>query len=218
MATSLLVMEVSMPARLSCFMLVGALLAVPLQAKDKNKPTLPDFVLRASTVLVVVDPDAGEPLDEPNANAAARDNVEKALMEWGRLRPMMDGAQTDLVIVVRTGSGRSMRPTIKGGPIDQRTGVGQETDSSIRIGGQQGHGPPLTQSGQQNTGPHISNEIGASDDSFAVYRGGVDYPLDAPAVWRYVAKNCLRPPKMSAVEEFRKAMVEAEKPQQNKKP
>ena len=207
-----------MLARLPVFLLLAALLTAPLQAKDKNKSVLPDFVLKASTVLVVVDPSAGEPLDQPNANAAARDDVEKALMEWGRLRPMMDGAQTDLIIVVRTGSGRAMQPTIKGGPIDQRTGVGQSTDSSIRIGGQQGHAPPMSQTGPQNTGPHISNEVGSPEDSFSVYRGGLDYPLDAPAVWRYVAKNCLRPPKMTAVEEFRKAIVEAEKPQANKKP
>lgn len=207
-----------MTARLPGLIVALALLTLPLQAKDKNKSSLPDFVLKASTVQVVIDPDAGEPLNQPNANAAARDNVEKALMEWGRLRPMMDGAETDLVIVVRTGSGRSMQPTIKGGPIDQRTGVGQTTDSTIRIGGQQGHAPPLGQTGPQNTGPHISNEVGPAEDSFAVYRGGVEYPLDAPAVWRYVAKDCLKPPKMTAVEEFRKAMVEAEKPQQNKKP
>lgn len=207
-----------MTARLPGLIVALALLTLPLQAKDKNKSSLPDFVLKASTVQVVIDPDAGEPLNQPNANAAARDNVEKALMEWGRLRPMMDGAETDLVIVVRTGSGRSMQPTIKGGPIDQRTGVGQTTDSTIRIGGQKGHAPPLGQTGPQNTGPHISNEVGPAEDSFAVYRGGVEYPLDAPAVWRYVAKDCLKPPKMTAVEEFRKAMVEAEKPQQNKKP
>ena len=204
--------------RLCSLLVLTALIAAPLQAKDKKKPVLPDYVLKASTVVVVVDPDAGEPLDHPNANVSARDNVEKALLEWGRLRPMMDGAQTDLVIVVRTGSGKSMQPTIKGGPIDQRGGVGQETDSSIRIGGQQGHSPPMSQGGQQNTGPHISNEIGASEDSLSVYRGGVDYPLDSPAVWRYVAKDCLKPPKMTAVEEFRKAMVEAEKPQLSKKP
>src|SRR5579864_1402702 len=210
-------MEVSMLARLPVLFLLVALTA-PLQAKDKNKSALPDFVLKASTVVVLVDPNAGEPLDQPNANVAARDNVEKALMEWGRLHPMMDGAQTDLVIVVRTGSGRSMQPTIKGGPIDQRTGVGQTTDSTIRIGGQQGHAPPMSQTGPQNTGPHISNEAGPSEDSFAVYRGGVEYPLDSPAVWRYIAKDCLKPPKVTAVEEFRKAMVEAEKPQQNKKP
>jgi hypothetical protein len=53
---------------------------------------------------------------------------------------------------------------------------------------------------------------------FEVYRGGIVDPLDAPAVWRYTAKDCLRAPQVSAVEEFRKAIAEAEKPQPPKKP
>ena len=198
-----------------------ALCIAPLPAKDKHKATLPDYVLQAHTVVVVIEPDAGEPLDDPGANATARDNVEKALMEWGRLHPMMEGQQADLVIAIRTGSGRVARPTIKGGPADQRPGVGQTTDSSVRIGGQIGQPPPLSQpmpTSAPESGPRVSNEIGAADDSFAVYRGGVDYPLDAPAVWRYVAKNCLRAPTMTAVEEFRKALAEADKQRQSKKP
>jgi len=55
-------------------------------AKDKKKPVLPEDILRAQTVRVVIDRDAGEPLDQPRANYMARDNVEKALMEWGRFR------------------------------------------------------------------------------------------------------------------------------------
>jgi hypothetical protein len=37
-------------------------------------------------------------------------------------------------------------------------------------------------------------------------------------VWRYTAKDCLRAPEVSAVEEFRKAIAAAEKPQPAKKP
>jgi len=209
-----------MSSRLWTLLLLGSMLAAPLAAKDKKKPSLPEYVLRAQTVLVVIDPNAGEPLDEPNANALARDNVEKALQDWGRLRPMMDGAQTDLVVVVRTGSGQMMRPTIKGGPLDQRPGVAQPGDASTRIGGQMGQPPPLSNPGgmPQDRGPHISNEVGPAVDSFAVYRGGGDYPLDSPAIWRYEAKDCLRPPKMTAVEEFRKALAEAEKQQSSKIP
>ena len=209
-----------MTARFSALILLATLLALPANAKDKKKPSLPEYVLRATTVLVVVNPEAGEPLDQPMANATARDNVEKALMEWGRFRLVMDGAESDLVIAVRTGSGKMMQPTIKGGPIDSRPGVGQSTDSSIRIGAQQGHPPPLSDpgiDGPQN-GPRISNEVGPSEDTFEVYRGGVQNPLDAPAVWRYIAKDCLRAPKVSAVDEFRKAIADAEKPQPPKKP
>jgi hypothetical protein len=38
-------------------------------------------------------------------------------------------------------------------------------------------------------------------------------------VWRHIAKDCLRAPNVAAVEEFRKAIAEAEKPQiPSKKP
>ena len=131
-----------MTARLFSLVLLAALLAVPGSAKDKKKSTLPDYVLRATTALVVINPDAGEPLNQPMANATARDSVEKALMEWGRLRLVMDGEESDLVIAVRTGTGRMVQPTIRGGPIDQRPGTVQTGDGSIRIGGQQGQPPP----------------------------------------------------------------------------
>ena len=200
-----------MTGRVSTLLLLITLLAMPAQAKDKKKPTLPDYVLRATTVRVVISPDAGEPLDEPRANATSRDNVEKALMEWGRLHPVLDGAEADLVIAVRTGSGKMVQPTIKGGPIDNRPGVFQPVDGGIRVGGQQDQ-PPMNDPGMgPQNGPHISNEVGASDDTFEVHRGGVADPLDSPAVWRYVAKDCLREPNVSAVEEFRKAIAEAEK-------
>jgi hypothetical protein len=219
MAASVAITEAAMVARLFSLVLVATLLAIPADAKDKKKPSLPDYVLKATTVLVVVKPDAGEPVAQPMANATARENVEKALMEWGRFRPVLDGAESDLVIAVRTGSGKIMQPSIKGGPIDNRPGVAQSTDSSIRIGGQRGQTPPTSDPGAApQNGPHISDEIGPSEDTFEVYRGGVGDPLDSPAVWRYIAKNCLRAPNVSAVEEFRKAIAEAEKLQPPKKP
>ena len=207
-----------MTARLSSLVLLAALLIVPATAKDKKKVTLPEYVLRASTVRVVVNPDAGEPLDNPMANSTARENVERALMNWGRFQLAPDGGESDLVIAVRTGSGKMMRPTIKGGPIDNRPGEAQTTDDSIRIGGHQGH-PPTNDPGLGPQGsPRMGNEVGPSEDMFEVYRGGIVDPLDAPAVWRYTAKDCLRAPQVSAVEEFRKAIAEAEKPQPPKKP
>src|ERR1700745_876566 len=115
-----------------CSLLVPLLLLISAaNGKDKHKSTIPEYVLRAQTVRVVIDPDAGEPLDHPNANAMARDNVEKAIMEGGRVQPVLDSQESDLIVVVRTGNGRTVQPTIRGGPIDQRAGVGQSTDSSI---------------------------------------------------------------------------------------
>lgn len=48
---------------------------------------------------------------------------------------------------------------------------------------------------------------------FEVFRGNVPNPLDSSPIWRYIAKNCLREPKVTAVEEFRKAIAEAGKTQ-----
>ena len=207
-----------MTVRLSSLLLLTVLLLAPAVAKEKNKSLLAAYVLHARTVLVVIDPDAGEPLDQPNANATARDNVEKKLMDWGRFDLVMNGADSDLVIVVRSGNGKSMHPTIKGGPIDQRPGVAQGGDTSIRIGGQQGPTPPLHDPSVSppDRGPHLGNEVGPSEDSFEVYRGGIENPLDSTPIWRYIAKDCLRAPNVSAVEEFRKAVAEAEKPQPKK--
>lgn len=215
-----------MSARLALLAL-SLLLVIPASAKDKKKPVLPEDVLRAQTVRVMIDPEAGEPLDQPNANAIARDNVEKALMEWGRFRLVMDGQVSDLLITIRTGNGKSIRPTMKGGPIDQRPGVAQSTDSSIRIGVGQGQ-PPMgdpnsdPQGQPQDRQPHINNEVGPSDDMFVVYRASMSDPLDSPPVWRYIKKDCLRPsqpgPLVLAVEEFRKLIAEAEKPKVPKNP
>ncbi len=196
------------------FLLLSTFAIAKDKDKTKNKSSIPTDILRARTVLVAIDPDAGEPLDQPNANAIARDNVERALLQWGRFELVLDGQESDLVIAIRTGNGKSFRPTIKGGPLDRRPGVAQSTDGSIRIGAQQGQ-PPFgsPDSGPQDRGPRIGNEVGPPEDSFAVYRGRSPDPLYSSPVWRYQAKDCLRAPAVSAVEEFRKALAQAEKPQ-----
>lgn len=210
-----------MTQRLCSLLASLLLLTSAVNGKDKHKPALPEYVLRAQTVRVVIDPNAGEPLDQPRANATARDNVEKALMDWGRFRLLLDGQESDLVIVIRTGDDRVSRPTMRGGPIDQRPGIGQSTDGDIRMGGQQGQLPPLGGPGSypQNRRPTMGTEVGPSEDTFEVYRGGLDYPLDSPPVWRYIKKDCLRAtPQIPAVEEFRKALADAEKPKIPKTP
>jgi hypothetical protein len=209
-----------MTTRLPSLVLLTALLVVPASAKEKKTSTLPEDVLRATTALVVISPDAGEPVDRPTANATARDSVEKAFMQWGRFRLVMPGEEADLVIAVRTGSGKMMQPTIKGGPIDQRPGTVQTGDGSVRIGARQGQPPPLSDpgAGPPQNGPRMSNEVGASEDTFEVYRGHGQYPLESPAVWRYIAKDCLREPGVTAVEEFRKAIAKAQQPPPPPKP
>ena len=54
-------------------------------------------------------------------------------------------------------------------------------------------------------------EIGGADDSFTVFQGGVKDPLDGNPAWRYTAKDGLRPHSVPAVDEFRKALAEADK-------
>jgi hypothetical protein len=202
-----------MTARLSSLVALTALLIAPALAKDKKKPVLPEYVLRARTVRVVIDPDAGEPLDRPRANAIARENVEKALSEWGRFTVVMEGQESDLVIAVRTGNDKGMQPTVKGGPIDQRPGVAQGTDSTVRIGGQRGQNPMSDPNSDPiDRQPHMSNEVGPSQDMFAVYRGDVGDSLDSSPEWRLISKDCLQAPNVSAVEAFRKALADAEKP------
>jgi hypothetical protein len=66
-------------------------------AKDKKKALLPADVLRAHTVLVLVDPSAGTDVQNPNANRTAQEDVEKALMEWGRFSLALDARTADLI-------------------------------------------------------------------------------------------------------------------------
>ena len=196
-------------------LLLVASLTPCLAAKDKVK--LPAQVLHAQTILVVIDPEAGEPLTDPSANRNARDDVERALMQWGRFRLAMEPSTADLVLSVRKGSGKSTRPTISGGPIDNRPVImGPKGDGTIRVGTQRGAPPDLTR-GQTTTGePRLGTEIGESEDTVKLYLGG-DYPLDGPPIWRYSARDSLRPPKIPALDELRKAMDETEKALQKKK-
>ncbi|HXJ86927.1 MAG TPA: hypothetical protein VMS18_08940 [Candidatus Binatia bacterium] len=209
-----------MSRRLSLLFPLVLLLIVSATAKDKKKSQIPESILRAQSVRVVIDPEAGEPLYEPNANATARENVEKALTEWGRYRVVaLDGEDADLVISIHTGDDRMVRPTIKGGPIDQRPGIAQGSPGNVRIGGQGGQ-PPMNDPTMdpQNQSPHMGQEIGPRQDSFMVYGGHNVDPTNSPALWRYTAKGCLNGPDVRAVEEFRKAIAEAEKPTVPKKP
>jgi hypothetical protein len=193
------------------------LLTTSVHGKDKKK-ILPAYVLQARTVLVMVDPEAGiSPLD-PNANRIAQQDVEKALMNWGRFTPVMDAQTADLVVSIRRGHGKAANPTIGGVPNDRPVLV-QPNDSGIRIGAQQGKNTPVTDPsvGGPPT-PHPQTEIGPSEDMFSVYRGQVEYPLDSPPAWRYVAKDALRSPSVPAVEQFRKVIEETEKQLSQKKP
>ncbi len=183
-------------------------------AKDKTKPTMPAYVLTARTVAVVIDPNAGESVSAPQANQVAQKDVETALLNWGRFEPVMGTQTADLIIIVRKGNGRLVDQTIPDPRQNSRAGAINPIDNGISVGAQHGPQPPLSGSSTQETRPATSpsqTEIGDVDDSFAVYEGRAQNALDAPAAWKYVARDGLRPHSVPAVAEFRKALAEAEK-------
>lgn len=204
-----------MSARTATILFI-VLSVVPLAAKNKKKVVLPDYVLRAETVQVVIDPNAGEPVRDPFANRKARENVEAALTKWGRFRLVLEGQSADLIFVVR--KGHASGPAVRNMPTDNRPVIIQPNAGDVRVAAQQGHAPGLQNPGlgPPDTSPRVDNEIGPSEDILALYQGRVDYPLDAPAVWRYLGKDALEGPQVKAVEQFKQAITEAEKQQQQR--
>ncbi len=201
-------------------LLIAALCAF---GKDKKKAPLPEDVLRAHTVLVIVDPSAGVDVEDPNANRLARTDVEQALYKWGRFTTVQEGFTADLVIMVRKGNNKIVQPTIGGTPVNgiPPVSVGSTTDSNqttTHASGRWGNsGIPNDPSNAGNqAAPQPQIEAGPTQDTFVVYRGGIKddpnwSPLDAPAVWRYTAKNALEAPSVPAVDAFRKAIADSEK-------
>jgi hypothetical protein len=115
---------------LLCLLLLFTSLAV---ADKKKKTVLPAYVLNARTVVVLLDPNTGISPASPLANKTAQEDVEKALLKWGRLNPVLDTQTADLVIILRKGSGKVVQPTIGGAPTNDRPIIVQQTDSSIRM-------------------------------------------------------------------------------------
>jgi hypothetical protein len=106
-------------------------------------------------------------------------------------------------------------------PTNDRPVIVQQTDRSIRLGGQQGRAPGAPpQTDPQDTRPSQQTEVGRpSQDTFVVYSGDSESTLklsERPAAWRYEAKEALHSPNVPAVEEFRKAVEDAEKQQKSK--
>ena len=202
-----------MSTRVSAFLAFILLLNSLGFAGEKKKTILPDYVLQAHTVAVIVNPGSETPLLNPGENRQAQDDVERALTKWGRLQPVMDAGTADLVISVRRG--RTISPTIVGGN-QGRPVIFQPGEGATRIGVQRGTPPNATIGQRQDPRPGLSSEAGSAEDSFEVYRGGVEYPLDNSPIWRYMGKNALHPPTVPAVMQFRKVIEEAEKQQREK--
>ena len=182
-------------------------------SKKKEKPLLPEVLLKAQTVVVIIQPDTGEPTNDPTANSKAREAVEKALMNWGRFRLVQETYDADVVITIKKGLDKPVTPEISGGPVDRRPVTVQSTDTQIRIGAKQGtptdgsYDPDL---GPPNGSAHPSMEAGSPEDSFVVYMGGQNYTPHNAAVWSFHAKNALRPPDVPAVQAFHQAITDTE--------
>lgn len=204
-----------MPYRLILTTLCLFAVSSPALAKDKNKSNLPDAVLQAQTVRVVVSSDAGLPINQPTANSDARNRVENALEAWGRFKIVSEG-ESDLVVAVRSSNGQIASPTIENGSTDAHIGGVQY--GKLTIGATQGHGPAMSEPtmNPKSTGPHVGKQIDGGRDLFAVYQGGPMYKMSAPPLWKFEGKNALKTPDMVAIREFRKAVAAAES--QTKKP
>jgi hypothetical protein len=181
------------------------LCCVAAGAKDKKKDLLPADILQAKTVLVVIDSHAGTDPEARFANETARRDVERTLASWGRFELAKDISTADLVISIRKGAEGNARTNVGGLPTDssaQSPSMGIP-DASNRAG--QAGGP---------VAPALPPpDMGSMEDSFAVYRGKSDKALEARAVWRYTARNALQSPGVPAVDEFKRAIAEAEKQQ-----
>ena len=199
-----------MPHRRTLVCSVLFLSCLAAVAIDKKKVPLPIDILQAHSAWVIIDPQAGVDVTDPNANRQARADVESALAKWGRIMPVTDPSQADLIIVIRKGNGKLVQPTIGGAPGNAAPPViAQRTDSGINASGRTG--PPLQQSE-----PHPQMEVGSTQDMFVVYRGDPNHdtltdPLESPPAWRYTAKDALASPGVPAVDQFRKVIAESEK-------
>ncbi len=224
-----------MTVRLRVVLLTILLSAISLSvAVAKKKAQVPDFILKARTVCVIIDPDAGTSLNDPLANKTAQDEVEKALMTWARYQLIQESGRADLVIVIRKGAGKPVDRTIGNLPTNDRPVTVQQTDNAIRLGGQKGRAPGSPdQTMPQDTRPEQQTEVGpgVAQDSFVVYGPGNGAGPDMGSSpgsqitsrnvgWRSMGKNILKSPDLAAVADFRKAVEETEKQQQQqqKKP
>jgi hypothetical protein len=182
-------------------------------AKKKDKAPLPEVVVKAQSVAVLILPGTRESIADPVGNRTAQQDVEKAFMKWGRYQLMQEAFTADLVIGVRKGTGTVASPTV-GGPIpDTRPGTIETTDNAIRIGVQKGQPPDETRSGDAGAAGTNGRGVqgGGAEDVIEVFLGGDGYKADSAPIWVCRKVDGLRPPTMSAVEQFRKAVEETEK-------
>jgi hypothetical protein len=187
-------------------------------AKDKTKNILPAYVLNAHTVAIIIDPHAGISVDDPQANQIAQKDVEAALLRWGRFNPVPTTDGADLIIVVRRGNGQLADETMHGAPQNNRPGGINSSGNGGSMGPQHGIPQGVSETpglGQGEESPRPQMAIGAAD-SFTVFQGGKEKPLDGVPAWKYVGNDGLLPHSVPAVSAFKKAVADAEKAEAKK--
>ena len=204
--------------RLFTLSTVGLLIAVPVLAKNKAEKGLPNYIISAKTVAIVVDPKAGIDVDDPRANQVAQKDVETALLNWGRFQPMISTQGADLIIVIRKGHARVVDTTISDPRQNNRVGMIDPTTNGVSVGVQHGPGAGTPDATTSHDPAHTQTEVGTTDDSFFVYNGDSGQGIDGPAGWTYIAKDGLRSHNVPAVDEFRKAVAAADKAAASKHP
>jgi hypothetical protein len=183
-------------------------------ANKKEKAPLPEIVVRAQSVAVLLLPGTRESIADPVGNRKAQEDVEKALMKWGRYRLTQEAFTADLVIGIRKSTGTVASPTVGGPPSDTRPGTIETTDNAIRIGAQKGRPPGDTQSGDAagtNGRATTGVQEGGAEDAFELFIGGDGYSANSAPIWVCRKVDGLKAPTMSAVEQFKKAVEETEK-------
>jgi hypothetical protein len=188
-------------------------------AKDKTKNVLPAYVLSAHTVAIIVDPQASISIDDPQANQMAQKDVEAALLRWGRFEPVPTTQGADLINVVRKGNGHLTDETMHGAPQNTRPGGINSPGGGGPAGPQHGVPQGISETpglGQSDEAPRPQLGIGDTADSFTVFQGGKEKPLESAPAWKYMANDGLLPHSVPAVAAFKKAIADAEKAEAKK--
>jgi hypothetical protein len=207
-----------MMRRLSTLVTMGLLIAVPGLAKSKDK-TLPQYILEAHTVAVIIAPGTETDPEDPQANLMAQRDVEAALTKWGRFQPVNTTVGADLIIVVRKGHVRPSDPSISDPRQNQAGGTNPANNGGGGMGAPNNRPPSTGPAGMgqypqgqspQSQVPLVPTET-RTDDSFTVFDGRADRRMEGDPGWKYTGQDGLHAHNVPVVESFKKAVVAADK-------